>query len=81
MALITPNATASALTPFPRTAGAASSLIGASQFAVGATVSALLGILFDGTARPMASVAAIGGAGAFLIERYFLREKVRDGNR
>jgi DHA1 family bicyclomycin/chloramphenicol resistance-like MFS transporter len=75
MALITPNATASALTPFPRTAGAASSLIGATQFAVGAAVSALLGALFDGTARPMASVAAAGGAGAFLIERYWLRGK------
>jgi DHA1 family bicyclomycin/chloramphenicol resistance-like MFS transporter len=75
MALITPNATASALTPFPRTAGAASSLIGATQFAAGAAVSALLGALFDGTARPMASVAAVGGAGAYLIERYWLRGK------
>ena len=75
MALITPNATAAALTPFPRAAGAASSLIGAAQFAVGAAISALLGVLFDGTARPMASVAAIGGAGAFLIERYYLRGK------
>ena len=73
MALITPNATASALTPFPRSAGAASSLIGATQFAVGAAVSALLGALFDGTARPMASVAAAGGLGAWLIERYYLR--------
>ena len=75
MALITPNATAAALTPFARTAGAASSLIGASQFAVGAAVSALLGALFDGTARPMASVAAVGGLGAYLIERYYLRGK------
>jgi DHA1 family bicyclomycin/chloramphenicol resistance-like MFS transporter len=75
MALITPNATASALTPFPRTAGAASSLIGALQFAAGAAVSALLGALFDGTARPMASVAALGGAGAYLTVRYALRGK------
>jgi len=75
MALITPNATAAALTPFPRSAGAASSLIGATQFAVGAAVSALLGALFDGTARPMASVAAAGGVGAWLIERYYLRGK------
>lgn len=75
MALITPNATAAALTPFPRAAGAASSLIGATQFAVGAAVSALLGALFDGTARPMAGVAAVGGAGAWIIERYWLRGK------
>ena len=75
MALITPNATASALTPFPRSAGAASSLIGATQFAVGAAVSALLGALFDGTARPMATFAAAGGAGAWLVERFWLRGK------
>jgi len=74
-ALIIPNATAAALTPFPRTAGAASSLIGSTQFAAGAAVSALLGVLFDGSARPMASAAALGGAGAFLIERFFLRGK------
>ena len=73
MALITPNATASALTPFPRAAGATSSLIGATQFAVGAAVSALLGDLFDGTARPMASAAALAGVGAFLVERNFVR--------
>jgi len=72
-ALIIPNATALALQPFPRTAGAASSLMGATQFAVGAVVSAALGAMFDGSARPMASAAALAGLGAFLIERSFLR--------
>jgi MFS transporter, DHA1 family, multidrug resistance protein len=72
-ALIIPNATALALQPFPRTAGAASSLMGATQFAVGAVVSAVLGALFDGSARPMATAAAAAGLGAFLIERSFLR--------
>ena len=74
-ALITPNAQAAALTPFPHSAGAASSLMGASAFALGAVVSALLGVLFDGTPRAMASAAAIGGVGAFLIERLVLRGK------
>lgn len=68
-ALIVPNATAAALTPFPGSAGAASSLIGVLGFAAGALISTLLGALFDGTARPMASVAALAGAGAFLFER------------
>lgn len=68
-----PNAQAAALTPFPRTAGAASSLIGATAFAVGATVSALLGALFDGTARPMAAFATIGGCAAFCFERWLAR--------
>jgi DHA1 family bicyclomycin/chloramphenicol resistance-like MFS transporter len=72
-ALIIPNATALALQPFARTAGTASSLMGATQFAVGALVSTVLGTLFDGTPRPMASVAALAGLGAFLVERSFLR--------
>ena len=73
--LIVPNATAAALSPFPRIAGTASSLMGASQFAVGALVSTALGLLFDGTARPIAGTAALAGVGAFLIERKFLRGK------
>jgi hypothetical protein len=36
-------------------------------------VSTLLGALFDGSARPMATAAAAAGLGAFLIERSFLR--------
>ena len=72
-ALIIPNATALALQPFPRTAGTAASLMGATQFAVGALVSTALGAIFDGSARPMASVAALAGLGAFLVERRFLR--------
>jgi DHA1 family bicyclomycin/chloramphenicol resistance-like MFS transporter len=72
-ALIIPNATALALQPFARTAGAAASLMGATQFAVGALVSSALGALFDGTPRPMATLAALGGLGALLVERRFLR--------
>ncbi len=74
-ALIVPNATAAALTPFPATAGAASSVIGALGFTVGALISTVLGAAFDGTARPMASAAAIAGIGAFLFERRLLRGK------
>jgi hypothetical protein len=47
--------------------------MGATQFAIGAVVSTALGALFDGSARPMATAAAIGGLGALLIERSFLR--------
>lgn len=72
-ALILPNATAAALSPFPRSAGAASSVMGATQFAAGALVSTALGLLFDGSARPMASTAALAGVGAFLVERKFVR--------
>jgi MFS transporter, DHA1 family, multidrug resistance protein len=72
-ALIVPNATAAALSPFPGSAGAASSLIGAIGFTVAAVLSTVLGALFDGTARPMASAAALAGLGAFLFERTLIR--------
>ena len=74
-ALIVPNATAAALTPFPAYAGAASSVIGALGFTVGAVISTLLGAAFDGSARPMAGAAALAGAGAFLAERFLIRGK------
>lgn len=74
-ALIIPNATALALSPFPHAAGAASSLIGAIGFACGALVSTALGAAYDGTARPMASVAALASLGVWLCERMVLRGK------
>jgi DHA1 family bicyclomycin/chloramphenicol resistance-like MFS transporter len=74
-ALIVSNATASALSPFPASAGSASSLIGAMGFTAGAIVSSLLGAAFDGSARPMATVAAFAGTAAFTFERLLLRGK------
>ena len=74
-ALVVPNATASALSPFPAAAGSASSLIGAIGFTAGALVSSLLGAAFDGSARPMATVAALAGAAAFTFEWLLLRGK------
>jgi len=69
-AIIMPNAMAAALTPFPHAAGSATSIIGAIGFASGALISTLLGAAFDGTARPMATVAAIAGVAAFAFERF-----------
>lgn len=74
-ALIVPNATAAALSPFPASAGAASSLMGAIGFAVGALISTGLGIAFDGTARPLTAVAACAGVGAFILEKTLFRGK------
>ncbi|TAK45573.1 MAG: Bcr/CflA family efflux MFS transporter [Betaproteobacteria bacterium] len=64
--LVIPNATAAALQPFPERAGSASSLMGALAFGIGALLGAVLGWSFDGSARPMASAAALGGAAAWL---------------
>jgi len=71
-----PNATAAALSPFPQMAGAASSLLGALPFGLGALVSAGLAGAFDGTTRPMALAIATFGTAAFLAERLFFRKIV-----
>jgi DHA1 family bicyclomycin/chloramphenicol resistance-like MFS transporter len=76
-ALMLPNTTAAALTPFPGVAGAASSLLGVLPFALGAIVSALLGAAFDGTARPLALAVALAGAGAFACERLLFSPTAR----
>ena len=76
-ALLLPNTTAAALTPFPGFAGAASSLLGVLPFALGAVVSALLGAAFDGTARPLAFAVALAGAGAFACERLLFSPTAR----
>jgi DHA1 family bicyclomycin/chloramphenicol resistance-like MFS transporter len=74
-ALVIPSATSLALSPFPQAAGAAASLIGAIGFTAGAALSTLLGALFDGSARPMASVAALAGLAAFAFERLLAHGK------
>ena len=72
-ALVLPSATSLALSPFPHAAGAASSLIGAIGFISAAILSTLLGGLFDGTARPMTSMAALASLGALIFERRLAR--------
>ena len=69
-----PSATAAALAPFPGMAGAASSLLGALPFGLGALVSAGLAGAFDGTTRPMAIAIALFGVAAFLAERLYFRK-------
>jgi DHA1 family bicyclomycin/chloramphenicol resistance-like MFS transporter len=53
---VQPNATAGALQPFPRIAGAASALIGFIQMASGALVGVLMGHLYNDSARPVATM-------------------------
>lgn len=61
--LIVPQATAGALSPFPDTAGAASSLLGFLQIIAGTAAATAVGFLHDGTQMPMTiAVAAMGVA-------------------
>jgi DHA1 family bicyclomycin/chloramphenicol resistance-like MFS transporter len=55
---IMPNATVLALAGAPRTAGAASALLGLLQFGFGAAVAPLVGLGGSGTALPMAAMMA-----------------------
>ncbi|SDL19281.1 multidrug effflux MFS transporter [Siphonobacter aquaeclarae] len=65
--IIFPNSSALSLTPFARTAGSASALMGALQMFIGAGASALVGVWQDGTAVPMTVVMAACSVTAFLL--------------
>ncbi|WP_432218490.1 multidrug effflux MFS transporter [Pseudomonas kribbensis] len=58
---ISPNAAASAMNGQGARAGSASALLGCMQFSVAAGASALVGVLHDGTAVPMAMVISLCG--------------------
>lgn len=66
-ALIMPNATAGAIAPFPRAAGAASSAMGFIQMSGGAVAGWLVGRLYDGSARPLATMVAVMGLMSLLV--------------
>ena len=63
--LTMPPATAGALTPFPKIAGSASSLLAFCQFLAASTAALIVGLTFDGTARPMALAIAAASVAAF----------------
>jgi DHA1 family bicyclomycin/chloramphenicol resistance-like MFS transporter len=55
-----PQATAGALTPFPKIAGAATSLISFCQFVIASSWALAVGLAYDGTQRPMTTAIALG---------------------
>ena len=71
-----PPASAGALTPFPRIAGSASSLLSFCQFAVASTAALIVGATFDGTARPMMLTIAGASIGAFITCRLAVPARV-----
>ncbi|HEX4260165.1 MAG TPA: multidrug effflux MFS transporter [Acetobacteraceae bacterium] len=70
---IMPNATVGALSRHAAHAGSASALMGTLQFVLGAISGSLVGVLDDGTARPMALLMLAGGLGAAAADRARLR--------
>ena len=62
-----PNSSALSLAPFTRNAGTASALMGAVQLGIGSISTALVSILNNGTAMPMAAVMCACAIGSFLV--------------
>lgn len=69
LGLLMPNTTATAMASFPDRAGAASALLGTLQFSLAAAASSLVGILHDGSARPMATAITIGAVVGMIFGR------------
>lgn len=67
--MITPNAMAGALSIRPEMAGTASALAGTGMFVIGAVAGAMVGLLFDGSLRPMAAIIAAAALGALWVGR------------
>lgn len=80
IALVLPNSSASAMAGYGHKAGVASALMGTLQSMIAGLTSALVGVLHDGSAVPMAAVMASCGVltvlMAALARRATLREKV-----
>nr|WP_269446052.1 multidrug effflux MFS transporter [Paramagnetospirillum magneticum] len=76
-ALVLPNATAGAIAPFPRAAGAASSAMGFIQMSGGAVAGWLVGTLYDGSARPLAAMVAVMGLLSLLVYLRLVRPAAR----
>jgi MFS transporter, DHA1 family, multidrug resistance protein len=75
--LVGPNAIAGAMAPYARQAGSASAMLGAIQFGFGAAAGALVGLLFNGTALPMAATIALCGVGAFVALQLLVMRPLR----
>lgn len=68
-----PQATAGGLTPFPDISGSAASLLLFCQLVLASTAALVVGVTFDGTQRPMATVIAVTSALTFAARRLFVR--------
>ncbi len=69
---VLPLATVLAMAPQGRVAGSASALLGTLQFGIGALSGAAIGLLHDGTARPMALLMALCACGGWAVRRVLL---------
>lgn len=78
MGLVLPNAAAAGIGPFPRMAGAASSLIGFCQYGFAALVGLAVGHAFDQTQFPMVTMICAMGVGTYLFYRAIVHHAPAD---
>ncbi|MBI1777952.1 MAG: multidrug effflux MFS transporter [Proteobacteria bacterium] len=71
--LINPNATAGAMANQAARAGSASAMTGTLQFLAATVAGSLVGLFYDGTARPMVGVMAVSALGAVLANQVLVR--------
>ena len=74
MGFVMPNAAVGALSRHAGQAGSASAMMGTLQFCLAAASGVLVGMLSDGTARPMAAMMLAGAIGTVVADR--LRPKI-----
>lgn len=79
MGLVMPNAAVGALSRHAGQAGSASAMMGTLQFCLAAASGLLVGLLTDGTPRPMAAMLVLGAIGTVAADR--LRPKVGVGKK
>ena len=77
LGVLLPNATACAMAGQGRHAGSASALLGSLQFSIAAGAATSVGLLHDGSARPMALVICVCGLLAVLLSRLTRRAERR----
>ena len=68
-AFVIPNASALAIIPFPRHAGAASALLSTFHLTSGAITGVIMAQVMDGTAKPVTAMVALCGTLAWLVGR------------
>jgi DHA1 family bicyclomycin/chloramphenicol resistance-like MFS transporter len=69
---IVANSVAGALAAFPRQAGAASALVGATHYLMGMVSAGMVGAFADGTPWPMGWIIGAGGILSFIVTRLLL---------
>jgi MFS transporter, DHA1 family, multidrug resistance protein len=77
-ALVLPNSTAGAIAPYPRMSGAASALVGFLQMSMGAGIGWLHAAAFDHTTRPLGTLVAVLGVGAWVAFAVLVRKVKTD---